>query len=655
MRLSTRDVLLKTAAGTPTVSHSMQGRLYLSRSGWLLLHVPNSLMYGIFATIREPGVELPPSSNGSMPNAHITVMRPEELKQLGGANKVTERGQEFSYILGPLVTIVPSGWDDISRVYMVSVASPELSKLRRSYGLSSLPRGGKHSFHITIAVRRKHVLNSGTTSKDVESIPAALLKSTPKITPFDTAEEDGQRIRVKQAAIRGIPDPQDYGDLSQLPVGQLVDLVLQEHAATRAGSHVDVRIGSKPTGLFSWATRKDFPSSGKRTALWRQPLHSYEWGDFQGTIGPGGYGAGTVRRKYRGKLLITSASPDKITFSTADARYPERFLLIKPKIFKERGWLLINVTPQPKDVLPYKKVHYIRIPADRVEGLLKEIKDGDSVQAKIDGASSLIQLLHNGVEVTSYRATKEGNPLVHSERVFHGRPKVDIPPELVGTVMKGELYGMQHGKNGLRAIPPQELGGLLNATLANSLEAQKAKNIKLRTMLYDIQRLGRKDVDFSNVPYRERMQMLRGVLQHLPADVFHLTEEATTAEDAQKLWTDIASGKHPLTGEGIVIHPAVGKPAKAKLLDEQDVYITDVFPGKGKYKGTGAGGFVYSVTPGGVPVGRVGTGFSDNFRRELLSDPAAFVGRTARVRSQGAFPVTGALRAPAFLALHEDL
>jgi ATP-dependent DNA ligase len=118
------------------------------------------------------------------------------------------------------------------------------------------------------------------------------------------------------------------------------------------------------------------------------------------------------------------------------------------------------------------------------------------------------------------------------------------------------------------------------------------------------------------------------------------------------MWNQIAEGRNPITGEGVVVHPEFGTPTKAKLLEDQDVTIRDIFPGAGKYKGKGAGGFTYSLGEGPT-LGRVGTGLSDALRQELFSNPDEYIGRMARVRSQGAFP-SGALRAPSLLALRDD-
>lgn len=154
---------IKTA-GKPELSYGLAGRLYLARSGWLLLSVPNALLRGAFEALQEPGVELPYHSDGTL-SAHISVMRPEELEQIGGGDKITERGKLFHYTLGPAQSVVPAGWGAMSRVWMIKVHSPELKKLRVSYGLPPLPNNNQFEFHITFAVRRKGVLQANATSK----------------------------------------------------------------------------------------------------------------------------------------------------------------------------------------------------------------------------------------------------------------------------------------------------------------------------------------------------------------------------------------------------------------------------------------------------------------------------------------------------------
>lgn len=292
------------------------------------------------------------------------------------------------------------------------------------------------------------------------------------------------------------------------------------------------------------------------------------------------------------------------------------------------------------------------------------------------------------------------------------------------------------------AIPMQELGGILNSSLAESLRKQEAQKVQMRAAIFNILSRGKKPVG-PEVPYSERVKMMQEVLQHLPAGQFHLPRMATTPEEQQKLWDDIKAGRNPRTSEGIVSFPQTGVPTKVKLMPEADVVLRSIFPGEGKYKGIGAGGFEYGLprspidfpkeehggiaarlaagknvyttraedemgrystgmrlsspvgalrvasvkaltdagaqhpfadelTPAqrayltGRPgdlvelhkdedkvVGRVGTGLSDELRAELHKSPQEYIGRTARIRSMGQFP-SGAHRAPALIALHED-
>jgi hypothetical protein len=281
------------------------------------------------------------------------------------------------------------------------------------------------------------------------------------------------------------------------------------------------------------------------------------------------------------------------------------------------------------------------------------MQPGASAQAKIDGAAVLARLgptPTRNLEIASYRTGASGRPILHTERVLGHRPELsNLPRHLLGSVLRGEVYGTREGKS----IPPAELGGLLNAGLAKSLAAQKERGIDLKTMLFNLQQYGKKPVG-PEVPYEERRKMLEEILPYLPAGKFHLPEEAKTPSDARKLWEKIVSGEHPLTHEGIVVHPPIGVPEKIKRREEQDVNVVGFFPATtgSKYDRKAVGGFEYSWEPGGPPVGRVGTGLSDELRRDMFEHPEKYIGRIARVIAQEKLP-SGALRAPAFLALHE--
>ena len=456
----------------------------------------------------------------------------------------------------------------------------------------------------------------------------------------------------------GLPDPKRFGHPGQLPLNQLLSYVIQQHDADRAGKHYDIRFGPDKGGaptMMSWAGRKLPEKPGEKTMAFQQPLHTVQYADFEGEI-VRGYGKGMVKTHDRGRVIVTKANPDQINFVVAHKKHPETFTLVRrggpPKSGTARTkqtqggtWLMINTTPT--DVIEHKKLRYAKVPASDVEKLFSE----DYLhQEKIDGAAALYKLFSDRIEVLSYRPTSEGRPIVHTYRVGN-TTGINIPKHLAGTILRGELYGVRTSTG--KAVPPQELGGILNATTQRSLEKQKAQKVELKNMIFNVLRYGKEDVSV-DTPLEERLKMLEEIQQHLPKGKFRLPEMARTPEEQKKLWERVSSGKHPLTHEGVVAWPIRGgKPSKVKLYSDHDVYVRDIFPGDKRLEGTGAGGFSYSLTPTGDIVGKVGTGFSEATRKQMWETPEEFKGRVAKIKSQGQFP-SGAHRAPAFLSLHED-
>lgn len=464
---------------------------------------------------------------------------------------------------------------------------------------------------------------------------------------------------AKREFAPGLPDPRRFGRVTSLPVGKPLRFVIQKHLARRAGPHYDIRLGPdqghKPT-LLSWAARKLPETPGKKTMAFQQPLHTGAYADFEGEI-VSGYGAGTVKTHDKGSVLVTKVTPDKINFVVIHKKHPETFTLVRksgpkitPKTAREArtqggSWLMINTTPT--DVIKHEKVHYSKVPAKDVAKLF----DPEYLHSeKIDGAAALYRVLSDKVEVLSYRPTTKGRPIIHTYRVG-GTTGINVPKNLVGSILRGELYGIRRSTG--QAIPPQELGGILNASTRRSLTKQQEQGVELRSRIFNVLRHGKKPVSM-DVPMEERLGKLDEIMKHLPSPKFTTPDWAGDPESQKALWEKITSGKHPLTSEGTVAWPrAGGKPTKVKVYDESDVFVREIFPGQGKLEGVGAGGFEYSLEPEGPVVGKVGTGFTDATRKQMWETPEEFKGRTARIRSQGQFP-GGAHRAPSFISLHED-
>jgi hypothetical protein len=378
--------------------------------------------------------------------------------------------------------------------------------------------------------------------------------------------------------------------------------------------------------MYSWATKKQLPPPGGKILLHPQPIHPEHYNVFQGEI-PSGYGAGTVKTQHLGKALVTRADPEQTNITVLTKRGPHRLAFLNTKL----GHLLVREKhPEVEAVKPKMKT----VEPEHAEKFLRNVPQGTIVQPKVDGALVFVSTKGGQPEVFSYRKSKHtGKQIIHTERFFKGRPSVPIPKEHQRTFM-GELFGVRGGK----AIPPQELGGILNAHIGKSLERQRTQGVRLKVMPFDLaERKG---------TYPERLAKLQETVAHLPKEKFQLPEIATTKEEALKLHHRIRSGKHPLTKEGIVIHRPEGQPIRVKNVEEADVKIHSLFPGKGKYVGS-HGGFYYKTESG--KLGKVGSGFSDQLRRDL----PMYKGRWARIKYQEQFP-GGKYRAPRLISIHES-
>jgi hypothetical protein len=149
----------------------LSGILQVINSGYLVLSVPTSLVRGVFDAMVEPGISLPSAIDGL--RACIIVMTPEELNSIGGANNVSERGKAFHYQLGDLVESAAKAWPGVSTCWHLRIKSPELTKLRRSYGLPDKLED-QSDFSIVVACRKVGVLAANAKSK-VDYIDPSIL------------------------------------------------------------------------------------------------------------------------------------------------------------------------------------------------------------------------------------------------------------------------------------------------------------------------------------------------------------------------------------------------------------------------------------------------------------------------------------------------
>lgn len=116
-------------------------------------------------------------------------------------------------------------------------------------------------------------------------------------------------------------------------------LVRQRHEAKKAGLHYDLRvvIGDK---AFSWATKKEMPTSGNPILLFEQPTHTASYALSKHIVIPDGqYGAGETFLDFaqKGKAQIQDDAYH------LDLNNGDRYLIKKmPEHYGDKAWLFLK-------------------------------------------------------------------------------------------------------------------------------------------------------------------------------------------------------------------------------------------------------------------------------------------------------------------------
>jgi hypothetical protein len=272
------------------------------------------------------------------------------------------------------------------------------------------------------------------------------------------------------------------------------------------------------------------------------------------------------------------------------------------------------------------------------------------MSAKIDGAHT-ITTLHGPekmMRVYSYRpAQRESGLIEHTFKFpnFHNR-KSDSDTK--NTIIRTEAWASKNGK----AIPVQELSGILNSGTPKARETLKQQGIDLRLTGIDVVRHNGKN--YENRPFAEKLKALEQINKSTKG-LIELPIMAQTPEEKRRLLEAVKKNQLPETKEGVILqdlHTAAA-PKKAVIKPMQDVYVRKVFTKERGAAKNQASGFEYSFEPDGPVAGRVGTGFSQKQRKDMQENPGKYLGLVATLKSQGRFGGK-ALRAPAFKYWHPD-
>lgn len=211
--------------------------------------------------------------------------------------------------------------------------------------------------------------------------------------------------------------------------------------------------------------------------------------------------------------------------------------------------------------------------------------------------------------------------------------------------LDGELYAPGHSFNQLQTILNNQTAPLPN---------------DLKYFIYDCMPKAEWDAKKARKPYSDRYKQINKVVAALAdykkvlAIANDLTQTSKEVVDLYK--TYLANGMEGVMlkdPEGLYQWKRVtvrsGEMLKVKPYKTEDLEVTGIYDGEGKFTGM-AGGVVVNFN--GVAV-RCGSGFDDATREAMAKSPSNYIGKTAEIRY---LEVTedGSLRHPSFLRWREE-
>ena len=421
--------------------------------------------------------------------------------------------------------------------------------------------------------------------------------------------------------------------------------VIQRHAARRL--HYDFRL-ERDGALASWAVPKGVPlRKGERHLAVHVEDHPLEYGDFEGDIPAGEYGAGTVEIWDRGTYdLLEEKRDGGLTVRLRGERLDGVWTLVPARLDGDpKNWLLLR-----KDAGDGSGGRYEPMKAVATDTL--PVGEGWVFEPKWDGFRAIVTVSGGDVTLTS----RNGNDL--TERFRDVARAATLAITTPDAVLDGEICALDdEGRSRFSLL--QEGGGIPVLVLFDLLELDGESLVDL--------------------PLQERRALLQqvvgpdaGVLvspqfDDGPALLAAAREQGLEGVVAKKADSQYKPGRRS------------GDWHKLKLRQTQEIVIAGYTRGQGRRVG-GFGALVAGVHDAGVLrwAGNVGTGFSDREIRRLREvmaplerrdSPFAAVPRMPRVRSSDIvwlepelvaevefveWTHEGRMRAPSYLRLRED-
>lgn len=211
------------------------------------------------------------------------------------------------------------------------------------------------------------------------------------------------------------------------------------------------------------------------------------------------------------------------------------------------------------------------------------------------------------------------------------------------------MTGFVEIEHELRELPDGVYDGEILADLsidnsldlfASTVSAARTKDTKKKNMTYNVFDYVKKVEEFVTGMFSEscaqRKQNLENILKKAHCNYIKYVEVLYDGEYNSDIIDKLLNKALSLQQEGIMLNIAdapyqkkrTADILKVKKMNTVDLFVTNVFEGKGKYKGT-LGGVVVEYK--GQPVG-VGSGFSDIQRKMIWEHPESIIGKLIEVQ-----------------------
>ena len=372
--------------------------------------------------------------------------------------------------------------------------------------------------------------------------------------------------------------------------GEGNSFVIHKHRATRL--HYDVRL-ERDGVLPSWAVPRGLPTNpgDKRLAV-RTEDHPLEYGQFEGTIPKGHYGAGEVRIFDDGWYEPVEWDDKKVSFRLHGRRYPGlEYHFVKTRT----DWLAFLASAQEAPLIASPP---------QLQPMLAE-----GGHAAFDDPKWWFEPKFDGIRSVTVLATDLTKLVTRTGRdVTSQYPELHMIHELVNqvnAVVDAEIVAFdEEGKNSFEALQQR-------MNLSNEREIKRiAKTIPVALVAFDLLWLDGQDV--TGLRLEERRELLETIVE-----TDHRLQVITHVEGEGKRFVDAA---RELGLEGVVAkktgsryHPGRRSPdwRKIKLTNAQDCLILGWTPGQGGRAGTFGALLVGAYDDGRLLwIGQVGTGFT---------------------------------------------